>query len=199
MVDFNSSKTRLNLARAFAGECQDGAKYQFLAKLAMDEGYKHMQMLFKTHAKNEMAHAKRFYDLLCQNSNTEHKNIEFTGGYSFSQGTLLECIKDTIDVETSQSDVVYPEFAKTAEEEGFPEIAKAFTFAGTVENCHKLLLEQVYEKLKSGKLYKSPDPVKWKCSNCGFEHTDKECWVICPSCGAPQGFAEIQIDMDSGD
>ena len=199
MVDFNSSKTRLNLARAFAGECQDGAKYQFLAKLALDEGYYHLQMLLKTHAKNEMAHAKRFYDLLCQNSSTEHKNIEFTGGYSFSQGTLVESIKDTIAVETSQSDVVYPEFAETAEEEGYPEIAKAFTFAGTVENCHKLLLEQVLEKLESGKLYKSSDAVKWKCNNCGFEHTSKECWTTCPSCNMPQGYAEIQIDMNSGD
>ena len=109
MVDFNSSKTRLNLARAFAGECQDGAKYQFLAKTALMEGYKHLQMLMKTHAKNEMAHAKRFYDLIVEYGGNQ-TNIEFTGGYAFSKGTLLECIKNTIEVEKSQSDIVYPEF-----------------------------------------------------------------------------------------
>ena len=198
MVDFNSSKTRLNLARAFAGECQDGAKYQFLAKTALMEGYKHLQMLMKTHAKNEMAHAKRFYDLIVEYGGNQ-KNIEFTGGYAFSKGTLLECIENTIEVEKSQSDIVYPEFSKTAEEEGYPEIAKAFTFAGTVENCHMLLLEQVYEKLKSGKLYKEPEETKWKCSNCGFEHTSKMCWEECPSCLMGQGYVEIQIDMNSGD
>ena len=64
MVEFDKSKTKENLARAFAGECQDGAKYQFLAKKAEEEGYAYMQTIFKTHAKNEMAHAKRFYDLI---------------------------------------------------------------------------------------------------------------------------------------
>jgi len=198
MVDFNSSKTRLNLARAFAGECQDGAKYQFLAKQALNEGYYHLQMLLKTHAKNEMAHAKRFYDLIIENGGSQ-KNIDISGGYSFTQGDLLTAIEDTMAVEDSQSMVVYPEFEKIAEEEGYPEIAKAFALAGTVENCHKLLLKQVYDKLKNGKLYKSTDPVKWKCSNCGFEHTEKVCWEECPSCLMEQGYAEIQIDMNSGD
>ena len=198
MVDFKNSQTRLNLARAFAGECQDGAKYQFLAKLALDEGYHHLQMLLKTHAKNEMAHAKRFYDLIIEDGGNQD-NIDSHGGYSFASGTLADVIDDTIKVETSQSDVVYPEFAKTATEEGFDEISKAFAFAGSVENCHKLLLEQVSQMLKSGKLYKSADPVKWKCSNCGFEHTDKACWDECPSCLMEQGYAEIHIDMNSGD
>jgi len=195
MIEFESSQTRQNLARAFAGECQDGAKYQFLAKKALEEGYYHLQMLMKIHAKNEMAHAKRFYDLINKYSKEKKQNIEITGGYKFSEGTLLECIENTMDVEKGQSDVVYPDFARIAEEEGYEEVAKAFTFAGTVENCHMLLLEQVYDKMKNNKLYKSPNPVKWKCSSCGFEHTDKSCWEECPSCLAPQGYAEIQIDM----
>lgn len=199
MVDFNSSKTRLNLARAFAGECQDGARYQFLAKQAQDEGYTYMMMLFRTHAKNEMAHAKRFFELINEYSTEKMNNIDITGGYPFSCGTLMENIKDTISTEDSQSLTIYPEFASVAEEEGYPEIAKAFTFAGTVENCHKLLLTQVYDMLKSGTLYKSPEQTKWKCSNCGFEHTSKACWEECPSCLLDQGYAEIHIDMNSGD
>ncbi|MGN0961095.1 MAG: rubrerythrin family protein, partial [Christensenellales bacterium] len=122
MTDFENSQTRLNLAKAFAGECQDGAKYQFLAKLALDEGYYYLQMIFKTHAKNEMAHAKRFYDLLGENSDEKLKNIDICGGYSYAKGDLLESIRNTIAVEESQSTVVYPEFAKVAEEEGYDEI-----------------------------------------------------------------------------
>ena len=198
MVEFNNSQTRMNLARAFAGECQDGAKYQFLAKKSMQEGYHHLQMLLKTHAKNEMAHAKRFYDLIIEHGGNQ-KNIDISGGYGFTDGTLMECIKNTIDVEGSQSDIIYPDFAKVATEEGFDEISKAFAFAGSVENCHKLLLDQVYEMMKSGKLYKSPKDIKWKCGNCGFEHTSKNCWEECPSCLEPQGYAEIHIDMNSGD
>ena len=199
MVDFDESMTKQNLARAFAGECQDGAKYQFLAKQALNEGYYYLQMLLKTHAKNEMAHAKRFFDLLTDNCAVKQKNIDVCGGYAFTKGTLLETIKDTIAIEKSQSTVVYQDFANVAEDEGFEEIAKAFRFAASVENCHMLLLEQVYKKMKAGKLYKGPTAIKWKCSNCGFEHTSKSCWDICPSCGAEQGYAEIPIDMNSGD
>lgn len=200
MIEFQNSKTRLNLARAFAGECQDGARYQFLAKLAEQEGYAYLKTQFKTHAKNEMAHAKRFYDLIAKyNEENENKNIDISGGYPFTKGNLLESIEATINTEKSQSTVIYPDFAKTAEDEGFEKIAKAFTFAGTVENCHMLLLEQVYEQLKSGKMYKKTKDTKWKCSNCGFEHTSKECWDICPSCLEEQGYAEIIIDMNSGD
>ena len=199
MENFDNSRTKQNLARAFAGECQDGARYQFLAQMAMDEGYAYLQSIFKTHAKNEMAHAKKFFNLLADNCSEKQKNIDITGGYPFTKGTLLESIKDTIDTEGSQSDVVYPDFARVAKDEGYPDIAKAFLFAGSVENCHKLMLEQIYTKLKSGKLYKSPTPVKWKCSNCGFEHTNKSAWDICPSCDLPQGYVEVQIDMNSGD
>lgn len=195
MVDFDKSKTKENLAKAFAGECQDGARYQFMAKLAMSEGYPYMQSIFKTHAKNEMAHAKRFFDLICENSVEKNTNIDICGGYPFTSGDLLSSIHDAFNVEESQSDNVYPAFAETAKAEGFDNIAKAFLFAGTVENCHKLMLSQLYEKLKAGRLYKEDKPVKWKCSNCGFEHTDKDCWTTCPSCLESQGYAEIQIDM----
>lgn len=199
MTNFETSRTRLNLAKAFAGECQDGAKYQWLAKTALQEGYYYLQMILKTHAKNEMAHAKKFFDLIGQYSSDDLTNIDLSGGYSFSRGNLIEGIRSTIDVENSQSSVVYPEFAQIAEEEGYPDIAKAFLFAGTVENCHKLMLQQILEKLENGKLYKSPEPIKWKCNNCGFEHTSKACWDTCPSCDMEQGYAEIPINMNSGD
>jgi len=196
MKNFNNSKTKENLARAFAGECQDGARYQFLSKMAMDEGYPYLQSIFKTHAKNEMAHAKRFFDLLNEHCECKQKNIELTGGYPFATGTLLECIKDTIETEKGQSDNIYPDFAKVAKDEGFGDIEKAFLFAGSVENCHKLMLEEIYNKLKSKKLYSSPCAIKWKCSNCGFEHTAKKAWELCPSCDMPQGYVEVQINMN---
>ena len=199
MENFDKSRTKQNLARAFAGECQDGARYQFLAQLAEQEGYNYMQTIFKTHAKNEMAHAKKFYNLLTANCSCKQRNIEICGGYPFTKGNLLDSIKDTMGAEESQSDNVYPDFAKVAKDEGYPDIAKSFLFASSVENCHKLMLEQLYTKLKGKKLYKSSTPIKWKCSNCGFEHTAKSAWEVCPSCDKPQGYVEIPIDMQSGD
>lgn len=198
MSNFDESKTKQNLARAFAGECQDGARYQFLAQLAKDEGFFYLQTIFKTHAKNEMAHAKKFYNLLADKCSCKQKNIDVCGGYPFTKGNLMESIEDTMDTEGSQSDIVYPDFARVAKEEGYSDIEKAFLFAGTVENCHKLMLQQLHEKMKNNTLYKNDTPIKWKCSNCGFEHTDKCAWDMCPSCDLPQGYVEVHIDMNSG-
>ena len=136
MENFDNSKTKQNLARAFAGECQDGARYQFLAKMAMEEGYPYLQSIFKTHAKNEMAHAKRFFDLLNEHCSVKQKNIELTGGYPFANGTLLECILDTMDTEKGQSDNVSPEFARVAREEGFLAIARQFEMVAAIEKSH---------------------------------------------------------------
>jgi rubrerythrin len=199
MSKFDQSQTKQNLARAFAGECQDGARYQFLAKQAQDEGYFYIQTIFKTHAKNEMAHAKKFYNLLTDNCSEKQYNIDICGGYPFTKGGLLESMKDTMNTESSQSANVYPDFAQVACDEGFHDMEKAFLFAASVENCHKLMLEQLITKMEKGTLYKSPEPIKWKCSNCGFEHTDKKAWDMCPSCDLPQGYVEIPIDMNSGD
>lgn len=193
-IDFDKSQTKSNLARAFAGECQDGARYQFIAQQAQQEGYFYIQTLLKILAKNEMAHAKTFYNLINQHCKKSYENIQIEGGYPFECGNLSQNLKDSIQTEISQSDNVYPSFAKVAEDEGFTTIAKKFEFVASVENCHHLLLTQVLDKLKSNKLYKSPTPVKWKCSQCGFEHTSKQSWEICPSCEMPKGYVEISID-----
>ena len=96
--------------------------------------------------------------------------------------------------EEMEADSVYLQFADIADDEGFSEAAKLLRQIASVENCHKLLLEQVYKKLKANKLYKSSSETKWKCSNCGFEHSSKQAWSICPLCASPQGFVEITID-----
>ena len=44
-MDFQKSITKENLARSFAAECQEGARYQFLAKKAQQEGYQYMSAL----------------------------------------------------------------------------------------------------------------------------------------------------------
>lgn len=193
-MDFENSQTKINLARAFAGECQDGARYQFISKQAEQEGYHYIKTLLKTLAKNEMAHAKVYYDLIVRNCKTKQCNIDIKGGYPFEFGNLLENLEDSIQTEVSQSENVYPSFAKIAEDEGFPEIAHQFELTATVENCHHLLLTQIAEKMKNKKLYSSTEPKKWKCSECGFEHTAKQAWKECPNCTMPQGYVEISID-----
>ena len=80
---FNESENLKNLARAFAGEVQDGARYQFLGQMAQQEGYNYLQTLCKTLAKNEMAHAKALYALITNNNTSSIENIEICAGYPF--------------------------------------------------------------------------------------------------------------------
>ena len=75
MVEFQQSKTKENLARSFASECQEGARYQFMAKLALQEGYSYMSALIRTIAHNEMAHAQQFFNKLNELANHETQNI----------------------------------------------------------------------------------------------------------------------------
>ena len=117
MVDFNESQTKTNLARAFAGECQAGARYQFIAQKAMTEDKKNIQMLFKNLAKNEMAHAKRFWGLIAKHGGGVQENIEIKAGYPFEDGELMELIKFASNNEKSESTSIYPSFSKIAEDD----------------------------------------------------------------------------------
>ncbi len=193
-VEFEKSQTKINLARAFAGETQEGARYQFIATKATEEGYNYLATLLKTIAKNEMAHAKEFYEAIFLNSKTRQDNIDIAAGYPFKDGDLLANIKNSLDNEHSEIGI-YTDMAKIAEKEGYEGIAKLFRLVSTVENCHYAQLTQIYEKMKNGKLYKSPTPIKWKCSNCGFEHTDKKPWEKCPLCNFTIGHVQIPLDQ----
>ena len=66
---------------------------------------------------------------------------------------------------------------------------------GEVEKKHTKIFAQIVKKMRDGTLYASQKPVRWKCSMCGYEHSSTEAWKTCPLCGAPQGAAEIQLDM----
>lgn len=194
-MNFNESETKTNLARAFAGECQDGARYQFLSKQCLNEGYNFLTNTVKTLAKNEMAHAKTFFDLITNYSKQVVKNIDIQAGYPFKTGELIDTFKYTVEDEEMEAQTIYPTFAKIAKKEGFDEIAHIFERVSQTENCHYMLLKQIYEGLKSKKLYKSSTPIKWKCSNCGNEHTQKEAWKICDLCSMPQGYVEVPFEV----
>lgn len=194
-VDFDKSKTKVNLARSFSAECMEGAKYQFMAKQAESEKLEYLKMQLKTLAKHEMSHAQVFWDYLKQYSKQKNNNIDLNFGYPFENNSLCENFKSHSKNEYELFEHIYPAFAKIATDEGFEDIAHSFKLIATVENCHSMLLNQMYEKMKSGKLYKSPKSTKWKCSKCGFEHTAKQAWEICPLCKEAQGYAEIPFDM----
>lgn len=192
MVDFEKSETKKNLARVFAGECQDGARYQFLAQQAKTDNLNYMMNLLKTLAKNEMAHAKVFYDYILKYGKCV-KNIEITAGYPFTPYELDPGLKLAADAEFSQFDNIYPAFAKIARDEGYNDVAESLLMIATVEDCHSKQLIELYTKLKNKKMYKSPQATKWKCSKCGYEETARQPRDPCPLCKYDIGYTIIQL------
>ena len=192
-MDFNKSRTKTNLARVFTGECLDGARYQFIAKQATADGFSYISDLFKTLAKNEMAHARVFYDHLIKNSKGDLSNIDICAGYPFDDYDLKTSIKASAGSELSESKNIYPAFAKVARDEGYADIADSFELVAMTEECHFKQLSEIDDMYQNNCLYTSNTEVKWKCSNCGHEHTGKSAWKTCPLCGYPQGYVMLQL------
>lgn len=192
MVDFENSQTKKILARLYLGECQDGARYQFLAQQAKTDNQNYMMGLLKTLAKNEMSHAKVLYDYILKYGNSD-KNIEITAGYPFTSYQLNPGLKLAYDAEFAQFNSIYPSFAKVARDEGYSDVADSLMMISNVENCHSKQLSKLFQKLKSNKLYKMPEANKWKCSKCGYESTAKESWDQCPLCHYDQGYTVIPL------
>lgn len=193
--NFEQSKTAENLARAFAGECQDGARYQYVADMAEQQKMSYIATILKQLATNEMAHAKVFMDLLTKNANGVIESFKITADYPLQVGNLEQSLKFDEENERKQSVEVYPEFARIAKAEGFEDAYDAFMRVAQVESCHTNILHQLYTGLKNKTLYKKNVKMKWKCSNCGHESELTEAWKQCPLCGAPQGKVVIVIDQ----
>ncbi len=194
-MELIKSKTLLNLAKAYAGECQARTRYEFIEYGARQEGYKALASLIDKVVYNEFNHARMFYSFIQTADTKVIKNIDISSGYPFREKwNLLDNLKLAAEDEDTECSRIYPEYAKIAEEEGFCDIAGLFTNVAKVETCHKKLFEQLYTQMKDGTMYKKSKPTKWKCSGCGHEETAKEAWQICPLCQAKQGAVMLKIE-----
>ena len=194
-MQFEKTETYKNLARSFAGECQAGMRYQMIAKLAMQEKMKTLADTVRTIAKNETVHATQFFNKILQYSGSRD-NIDFDAGYPFHAGTLAEGLKFASADEKSESEDIYPTFAKTAEKEGFEDIAALYKMIAEVEEQHKNIFQYLCESVKEGTLYKSPTPMLWICSECGYMHVATSAWKVCPLCKAEQGYVELHLPYE---
>lgn len=192
-MDFKETKTYVNLASSFAGECQAGMRYQFVAQQAMQDGYDALSTLIKGLAKNETAHAKVFFDYIAEKAGEPIDNIEITAGYPFKKGTLTEGLMFSMQSELNEAENVYPSFMKDAKDEGFKDIANTYKLIIEVEKQHKMTFEYLLCAMKKGTLYKGSKPILWKCNNCGHTAVLKQAWNICPLCNEEQGHVEINL------
>jgi len=181
------TRTEKNLLASFAGESQARTRYTFFASVAKKEGYEQISALFLETAENEKEHAKRFFSFL------EGGMTEITATYPAGKiCTTLENLKNAAEGENEEHTLLYPEGAKIADEEGFPEIAALFRNIAKVEVEHEMRYRKLAANMENGLVFARPEPIRWKCRNCGYVHEGKDAPKLCPSCLHPQAYFEIK-------
>jgi len=162
-------------------------RYDYFLKKAKKEGYEQISAIFAETALNEKEHAKRFFKFL------EGDVVEITATYPAGKiGDTLENLKASAEGENEEWSKLYPEFAKTAEEEGFSEIATAFKMIAKVEMAHEERYKKLYANLENGKVFKRAEKIIWKCRNCGYLHEGEIAPEKCPACLHPQAYFQIK-------
>ena len=185
MSSIKGTRTEQNLLKAFAGESQARNRYTFFAKTAKKEGFNAISNIFLETAENERERANLFFKHL------EGGMVEITASYPAGViGTTLENLKAAAAGENEEWSILYPEFAKVAEEEGFPEVATTFRMVAKVEVEHEARYNTLIERLEGEGFFKRESPIKWKCLNCGYIHEGTEPPEICPSCKHPRAYFE---------
>lgn len=192
-MDFEKSETLKNLTRAFSAECQDGAKYQFLADTAETQNQKYISTILKQLATNEMAHAKIFQDYICEKSNEGFESVEIKATFPMQCGNFEEMFKIKMENEDKQANVVYPSFSKIAKKEGFDDISLKLLEISKIEKHHAEVLSEIYQMLKNNTLNNFDNPTLMKCTNCGYEDNLKKAWKKCPLCQKSGGMIKINL------
>ncbi len=184
------NQTIINLGRGFAGESQAHMRYMLYAKQAKKEGKECLGNMFANIARNEMAHAKIFLNLIKKyKPGAVNQNIE--AGFPMLIGTLEENLRNSENGEHDEYQNVYPSFAEVAKGEGVEDAARMFSMIAEIEKIHCNEFGRISKLISEGRLYSSKEPIIWRCYHCGHEITDTQPWVVCPVCAHPQGFVEI--------
>ena len=177
MSKYSGTKTEKNLLTAFAGESQARNKYTFFASKAKKEGYEQISSLFLETADNEKEHAKMWF-----------KELEGIGDTKAN-------LKAAAEGENYEWTDMYEEFAKTAEEESFKELACKFRLVGKVEKHHEERYLKLLDNINNSKVFKKDDEVTvWKCRNCGYIFVGKEAPKVCPCCAHPESYFEVNAE-----
>ena len=185
MKSVKGTKTEQTLLKSFAGESQARGRYVYFASIAKKEGYEQIAAIFNETAEQEKEHAKRFFKFL------EGGMVEITASYPAGiLSTTVENLKAAAAGENEEWSELYPEFAKVADEEGFPQIAEAFRRIATVEAGHEARYLKLYERMINGTVFEDEEEIEWQCRNCGYIHKGKKAPEVCPACQHPKAYFE---------
>ena len=175
-MELKGSRTEQNLMVAFAGESQARNKYDYYASKAKKDGYEQIAAIFQETANNEKEHAKMWFKLF--------HGINAT----------VDNLTDAAAGENYEWTDMYEGFAKTAEEEGFPELAAKFRMVAAIEKHHEERYRALLRNVEAQEVFKKSEVKVWECRNCGHIVVGTAAPEVCPVCAHPQAYFEVHAE-----
>ena len=176
MSKYAGTQTEKNLMAAFSGESEARNKYTYFASKAKKEGYEQIAALFLKTADNEKEHAKLWFKELEGIGNTAENLVSAAAGENYEWTDM------------------YAGFAKTAEEEGFPELAAKFRMVAAIEKHHEERYRALLHNVEAAEVFAKSEVKVWECRNCGHIVVGTKAPEICPTCAHPQAYFEIHAE-----
>ena len=171
---YEGTQTENILLAAFAGESQARYKYTYFSSVAKKEGYEQFSSIFLKTADNEKEHAKMWFK-------------ELNG-----IGSTADNLAAAADGENYEWTDMYDEFAKTADEEGFHELAEKFRMVGAIEKAHEERYRQLLHNVETSTVFEKSEVKVWECRNCGHIVVGTNAPEVCPVCAHPQSYFEVR-------
>ena len=176
MKSLKGTQTEKNLQTAFAGESQARNKYTYFAGVARKEGYQQIAAIFEETAANEKEHAAIWFKAL--------------GGI----GTTEENLKAAASGENYEWTDMYDGFAKTADEEGFSELAARFRAVAAIEKAHEERYLKLLDNVQMKRVFEKSEEVMWQCRECGHLVMGKKAPLVCPVCSHAQAWQQSRAE-----
>ena len=176
MNKYAGTQTEKNLEAAFAGESQARNKYTYFASVAKKEGYEQIAALFLKTADNEKEHAKMWFKEMNGIGNTAENLLHAAEGENYEWTDM------------------YDGFAKTAEEEGFPELAAKFRLVAAIEKHHEERYRALLRNVEMAEVFAKSEVKVWECRNCGHIVVGASAPEVCPTCNHPQSYFELNCE-----
>ncbi|MBO5650254.1 MAG: rubrerythrin family protein [Selenomonas sp.] len=178
MSKYAGTQTEKNLEAAFAGESQARNKYTYYASRAKKDGYEQIAALFLKTADNEKEHAKMWFKEL----------------HDGAVPDTVTNLNDAADGENYEWTDMYEGFAKTAEEEGFKDLAAKFRMVGEIEKHHEERYRALLKNVETQEVFQKSEVKVWECRNCGHIVVGTKAPQLCPVCAHPQSYFEVHAE-----
>ncbi len=173
---YAGTKTERNLEAAFAGESQARNKYTYFSSVAKKEGFEQIAAIFTETANNEKEHAEIWFKELC------------------GIGTTAQNLKSGAEGENYEWTEMYEDFAKTADEEGFHELADKFRMVGQIEKRHEERYRALLKNVEMQEVFSKSEVKVWECRNCGHIVVGTNAPEVCPVCSHPQSYFQLAAE-----